>query len=148
LALWSELEERPVLPHRLHSLISVASLYIPRAWYPDKPFMYANHLTCHAFNVSPRFMIWGLTTSILDEAIANLSWLGVIAGPLLLGTFCAVADAARSPMLRITGFLACLLFMATNLPSFMPLFLVWSGGLLWERFGTSFTLAPGRMLSR
>jgi hypothetical protein len=41
--------------------------------------------------------------------------------------------------LRICGILICILSMATNFPSFMPLLLAWLAGLAFERFRGFFT---------
>jgi len=139
-AIHAELVGERILDPRWKSLAFAAGMYIPRTWWPDKPFAYAVYHTCYAMGAEPRLLQWAITTSILDEAIASFGWWGLLLGPLMLGLLCRIADMAQNTILRICGILICLLIMATNLPSFMPLFVAWLAGLAFEQFRGFFTL--------
>lgn len=140
MAIHAELVGERILDPRWKSLAFNGGMFVPRTWWPDKPYAYGVYQTCYALGVEPRLLQWAITTSILDEAIATCGWWGLLLGPLALGLFCRVADMAHNTILRICGILICLLMMATNLPSFMPLFMAWLAGLSFEQFRGFFTL--------
>lgn len=139
-AIHAELVGERILEPRWKSIAFAAGMYIPRTWWPDKPYAYGVYHTCYAMGIEPRLLQWAITTSILDEAIASCGWWGLLLGPLALGLLCRIADLAQNTILRICGILICLLIMATNLPSFMPLFVAWLAGLGFEQFRGFFTL--------
>ena len=145
--IYAELHGDAIIGARGKSLAFYAGIYIPRSMWPDKPFTYSSYFTSYALGLRPSLMPWGLTTSIFDEAIANFGWMGLLLGPLVIGGLCRVADGNRNSLFRTMGILVCLLFMAVQLSAFMPLFLLWVGGSIWERSRGFLTLKP-RLLHR
>lgn len=141
-AIYAELRGDSIIGARGKSLAFYAGMYVPRSMWPDKPFTYASYFTCYALGIRPTLMPWGLTTSILDESIANFGWIGLLLGPLMLGCLCRIADSNRNSLFRTMGILVCMLFMAVQLPAFMPLFLLWVAGSAWERFRGFLSLRP------
>jgi len=118
-------EEMRILEYRGQSFLFHLTTLVPRDICPDKPLPYAQYLTSAIFYAYPRFWGWGMTTSILEECIANVGWLGMLLAPLFLAIFCRIGDASNSSLTRLlTPLLACLL-LAVELTSFYPLFLLW-----------------------
>jgi len=100
MAIHAELRGTPILEWRGQSFVSMATLPVPRSIWESKPWPYAVYATCHALGVNPpRSLGWGLTTSILEEVIANTGWIGLLLGPISLIMLCAMVD--RHPMLFV-----------------------------------------------
>jgi hypothetical protein len=76
--------------------------------------------------VPPRSLGWGMTTSWLDEAIANFGWLGLLVGPLVLSAMCRFGDAFVWPPLNVLTILVVVLMLAVQLSAFLGLFALWA----------------------
>jgi hypothetical protein len=134
LALFSELnpERPPVLEYRGQSLLFLLTMYVPRDFWPEKPLPYAQYVTSAAIGAPAQMWGWGLTTSILDEAIANIGLLGILLGPLALVVICRLGDAARSQLVGLlTGPIACAL-LVVEVPAFGAVFVAWAAAVAWE----------------
>ena len=121
-------EELRVLEYPGQSFLFHATFFVPRAIWNDKPWPYATYFTSTALEIYPaRPLGWGMTTSWLEEPIANLGWAGLILAPLSLALFCRSGDAANwAPMTMLTSLLAVLLMMV-EMTAFMALFALWFG---------------------
>ena len=75
--------------------------------------------------IEPRFIGWGITTSWLDECIANLGWPGVLIGPLVLGLMCRFGHRARDPQSDAATVIVTVLFLTVQAGAFLPVILVW-----------------------
>ncbi|MBN1587261.1 MAG: hypothetical protein JW937_07515 [Candidatus Omnitrophica bacterium] len=127
MTLFAELnpEVMRILEYRGQSLVFLVVSYVPRKLWPEKPLPYAQYFTSALFLSSPRMWGWGMTTSWLEEAIANFSWLGMLLGPLCIALVCRAGDASGSVLGRIlTPLVACLL-MLVHAIAFFPLLLLW-----------------------
>jgi hypothetical protein len=115
-----------ILEYRGQSFLFYCVFYVPRDFWPQKPYPYAVYSTsAMAMFSSPRQLGWGMTSSLLDEAIANLSWAGMLAGPLALSLVCRLGEACRNSLVSaLTALIACL-FLAVHLNAFMVMFLLW-----------------------
>jgi hypothetical protein len=136
MVLFAELnpDKLQVLEYRGQSLAFYAVMAVPRAVWPEKPWPYAVYFTSAMTGVEPGRLYWGMTTSILDEAIANLSWWGMLIGPLLLALICRLGATSRSLIGRLLTPLIVSLFLTVHLAAFWPLFLLWAMVLLKARF--------------
>ena len=74
-----------------------------------------------------------MTTSWLDEAIANFSWLGMLLGPLVPGLVCAIGDRRRSSGARSLTLLVASLLLTVNLVAFMSIAVLWVGAMALSR---------------
>jgi hypothetical protein len=141
LAIFAELHPQiiRILEYRGQSFLFYSVFYVPRDFWPQKPYPYAVYSTSAiAMFDSPRQLGWGLTTSILEEAIANLSWAGMLAGPLVVSLVCRLGEACRNSLISaFTALIACL-FLSVHLNAFMVMFLLWAmtvGGFhAWQWF--------------
>lgn len=118
-------EQMRILEFRGQSLLFSLTAYIPRSWWVGKPLPYAQYFTSALFLSPPQFWGWGMTTSWLEEAIANFGWFGIVIGPLLPALICRISDSGRSVFMQILGTLNATLLLAVELVAFMPLFLIW-----------------------
>jgi hypothetical protein len=108
--------------------------FVPRSMWANKPWPYAQYLTAAMlFRNSPEYIGWGMTTSWLEEAIANFSWAGVLIGPLLLSLVCRLSDQSSNRSTQAVGILVGVLLLAVQLSAFMLLALLWSGMVMKER---------------
>jgi hypothetical protein len=138
LAIFAELHPQiiRILEYRGQSFLFYGVFYVPRDFWPQKPYPYAVYSTSAiAMFDSPRQIGWGLTTSILEEAVANLSWAGMLAGPLVVSLVCRLGEACRNSLISaFTALIACL-FLSVHLNAFMVMFLLWamtvSGFHIW-----------------
>jgi hypothetical protein len=136
-------EEFQILPARGYSVLFNLATYVPRSLWPEKPYPYAIYLTSAVFNIFPaRPLGWGLTTSWLEEAIANFSWLGLLIGPMVPVLICRWSNASKNSMTTILGALVAVLFIVVQLSAFTPLFLVWLAIMLIARIQARKTPPP------
>jgi hypothetical protein len=139
MAIYAELHpERPILQYRCQSCVFYPTLFIPRSAWPDKPVNYAIYISQAAIEKASLFGFegWVLTTSILDEAIANFSWLGIIIGPLIVCLVCRMGDACENAFISALTNLNATLFLVIDLSAFWPLFLLWLIGVFTLRLTT------------
>lgn len=127
MAIFAELypQELQILEYRGQSIFFYFTMYIPRQSWPEKPMPYRHYVTSAAFMIPPKLWTWGLTTSFLEEAIANFSWFGMILGPSLISIICRVGDSRSNPLISPLTVLIAILFLAVDLSAFSPLFLIW-----------------------
>lgn len=118
-------DELQVLEYRGQSLLFDVAFFIPRRAWPGKPYPYAVYATSAMFDLPPRDMGWGITTSWLEEAIANFGWLGMLLGPLVPALVCRIGDRQRSPFAGLLTVTVASLLLILQLIAFMPLFALW-----------------------
>jgi hypothetical protein len=87
--------EMQILDYRGQSLEIIATMWVPRRFWPNKPPSYSHFVTTAAMGIA-RDVGGGVTTTWLCEAIANFGWFGFLIGPLLILVVCRVGDAASS----------------------------------------------------
>jgi hypothetical protein len=128
LSIYSELhpEVGRILEYRLQSVLFYATIFIPRDLWPDKPWPYAVYSTAAAMKIPRQFIGWGVTTSCLEEAIANFGWLGMLVGPLTLALICGYGDTPGDPVLRLFTALVCCLALILQLAAWYVLALCWA----------------------
>jgi hypothetical protein len=114
-----------ILEFRGQSLLFDATLYIPRTFWPGKPLTYACYFTSAMIGSSPQDWGWGMTTSIFDEAIANGSWLGLIAATFFIGFLCRVGDSCSDVIVFLLTAIVASLLLTVEIVAFAPLFLLW-----------------------
>ncbi|MGD0598376.1 MAG: hypothetical protein ABR988_01055 [Terriglobales bacterium] len=114
-----------ILEFRGQSLIFYATAYIPRAMWPGKPLTYACYFTSAMLGSSPQDWGWGMTTSIFDEALANGSWLGLLAASLVIGVLCRIGDSCSNVLVFLLTAIVASLLLTVELVAFAPLVLLW-----------------------
>lgn len=114
-----------ILDYRGESLVFYSLFWVPRSMWPGKPFPYATYVTAAMMRAPVKDYRWGVTTSILDEAIANFGWLGLLVGPLVPARVCAIGDRRRSPFAAILTVTVASLFLVLHAAAFIPLILLW-----------------------
>lgn len=119
-------ERMKILEFRGQSLLFYLTMYIPRDAWPDKPFPYATYFTNAMLQIyPPRLLGWGMTTSWLEEAIANFSWAGFILGPLLPALICRIGDRRQNIFISCFTILISIRFLMVAFVAFAPLFWLW-----------------------
>lgn len=136
MAIYAELhpDTIQVLEYRGQSILFHLATYIPRAWWPGKPLPYAQYVTSALFLQPPRLWGWGMTTSWLEEAIANFSWLGFLIGPLTIALICRVGDRKHNILVFVLTSLVASLLLAVQLTAFVPIFLLWLVAVIWSGY--------------
>jgi hypothetical protein len=129
--LYAELhaDSPPILEYRMQSLLFDAAMLVPRTWWPEKPWPYAVYATAAAFRLPVRFLGWGVTTSWLEEAIANLGWFGLLAGPLLLAWICRIGESSKDTIARLLTILIGSLLLAVQAVAFAPVIAIWGAAV-------------------
>jgi hypothetical protein len=135
-ALYCEMtSNRRILSYRGESLVFDLTMVIPRSVWPQKPMPYSIYMAAAGLYTKPRFFGWSVTTSILDEAIANFSWLGLVIGPFVLTVICWIGDRADPLGKSLSVLIACML-LTMDAAGFAPLVLCWLLYLAWSRWST------------
>jgi len=132
MALYAELHPSrlQILEYRGESILFDLVFWAPRSMWPDKPYPYAVYFTPAMLGQKVSLLGWGMTTSILDEAVANASWFGLILGPLFMFWICKIGDSCKDGTVNLLTVLIASLFLAVQLPAFMVLFVAWLALLL------------------
>lgn len=119
-------ERMKILEFRGQSLLFYLSMYVPRDMWVEKPFPYATYVTSAMLQIyPPRLLGWGMTTSWLEEAIANFSWAGLLFGPLLPALICRAGDRRSNVFLSCLTVLVSIRFLMVALVAFAPFFWLW-----------------------
>jgi hypothetical protein len=136
LAMYCEITNaRQILSYRGESLVFYLTMAVPRSVWPEKPLPYSTYMAAAALNVKPRFFGWSVTTSILDEAITNFGWFGLLVGPLALTLICRIGDRSDPLGKSLSVLIACLL-LTVEITVFATLFLSWALYLVWSQWAT------------
>jgi hypothetical protein len=127
MALYAELEEvaSPILEYRGQSFLFDLLFFIPRSLWGDKPWPYYFYITSTALE-GPRInRSWGITTTLLSEAIANLGFAGLVVGPAFLIAIAMIGYSAENPFLTLFTCIICTLFLTIHLAGFTVLWSAW-----------------------
>ncbi|HVV87026.1 MAG TPA: hypothetical protein VHE35_28500 [Kofleriaceae bacterium] len=135
-----------ILDYRGESLVFYSLFFVPRSMWPGKPYPYAVYVTAAMMRAPLRDYRWGVTTSVLDEAIANFGWIGMLVGPLIPARVCAVGDRRRSPFVAILTVTIASLLIVLHAVAFIPLILLWIL-LVWRTRVSRATPAGTRVLA-
>ena len=128
LTLFSELhpDQMQILDHRGQSFLFYLTFPVPRDAWPAKPWPYATYFTSAALGLYPaRPLGWGMTTSWLEEVVANCGWFGLLLAPMTLVALCRFGDAIPWTAMRMLTALLAVLLLTVEPIAFMPLFLLW-----------------------
>ena len=118
-------KEIQVLEYRGQSILFDLTWFVPRSLWPSKPYPYAVYSTAAMFGIKPRDLGWGVTTSWLEEAIANVGWLGLLLGPAVPALVCRIGDRRRSPLGSLLTVCVGSLLLVLQLIPFLFIFLLW-----------------------
>lgn len=119
-------ETRPILDYAGQSILFDLTAFVPRTMWPEKPWPFAQYMTSAALGITRQNLGWGVTTSYLDEAIANFGFWGLLIGPAALALFCRIGDSCGDSMVSLlTSVIGCL-FLAVQLPAFMIPCIAWA----------------------
>jgi hypothetical protein len=126
LAIYAEFHpEKAILEYRGQSFFFYSTMYIPRKFWPEtKPWNYSIY---HTRAATEKLILdeWVMTTTILDEAIANFSWLGMLVAPLIVSLVCRIGDSCKNSFVSTLTNLNAILFITLEFGVFNPLFILW-----------------------
>ena len=133
-AIYCELHPRGVqiLNYRGQSVVGLATLFIPRSFYPDKPASYSRYASRAAMFHFPKGT-GGITTSVLDESIANFSWFGFLLGPLIVAWVCRIGDKSKQLHVRALTLLIVTCLQVVHVGPWAVAALLWVSLLVFER---------------
>lgn len=136
-------EKMRILEYRGQSILFHLTTPVPRALWPEKPLPYAQYFTSAMLFAKPQMWGWGMTTSWLEEAIANFSWLGMLLGPLLIIIICRVGDAAKSSFVRMLTPLIASLLLVVEATAIDPMLVAWLSFLILDKWRWKIHLKRG-----
>ena len=144
-AIFAELHpEAPrILAYRGQSLLFDLAVLVPRSLWPQKPLPYASYATSAMLGIPSTELGWGVTTSWLDEAIANAGWLGFLLGPLVPGLVCAIGDRRGGQVSRMLTVVVATLLLTVNRVAFLVLAAAWVVSLVMPAPGPRGDLRTG-----
>ncbi len=118
-------EKGKILEYIGQSFLFDITMYIPREFWTDKPWPYAVYMTAAIVGVPPDYIGWGMTTSILEEAISNFSWFGMLVGPLLISFICRLGESCDHELIYLLTVLIASLFLVLQLAAFAHMVFLW-----------------------
>jgi oligosaccharide repeat unit polymerase len=134
-AIYCELhpEQPSILQYRGESILFDLVSFVPRSLWPDKPWPYAVYATAADLGIQPESLGWGITTSWLDEAIANFGWIGMAIGPLSLAFVCRLGDSRRTKVTQFLTIAVSCLMLAVQFSAFEILGIAWVLAVMWSK---------------
>lgn len=124
---------RSILDYRGQSLVFLAGAAVPRAVWPSKPFPYPVYSTSRALGIDTREIGWGITTSWLEEAVANFSWLGFLIGPAVPALVCNLGDRRGTAASSLLTVVVASLLLTVHIGAFLPVVALWLVSLTERR---------------
>ena len=121
-----------ILDYPGQSFVIYATIAVPRSVWEGKPPNYADMHTSAALMARDPQRAWSLTTSWLDEMIANFGVLGMVLGPASLGILCRVGDSQGPGILQLLTMFFGSLLLAVHLAAIAPVVLLWLAALLFS----------------
>ncbi|MGA4516276.1 hypothetical protein ACPA0F_03255 [Solibacillus silvestris] len=89
-------EGNPIQEYRLQGLIGSVFMYFPRILWEEKPYQHYRYLTAKLVGGDPATIHFGMTPSIIEQAIADFGNFGYPICVLFLLLFCRYADKQKS----------------------------------------------------
>jgi hypothetical protein len=126
-------DEMRILNYRGESLVIYSTIPIPRLLWKDKPLSYGTNMACESMYIPKDYIGWCMTTSVLEEPIANFSWLGMLIGPLIVSVVCRLGDSCRDGLIGAITAIVALLLMTVHLSAFAPVAIIWAAMVTWRR---------------
>lgn len=110
------LNDNYVLPYKGASYQFLATFYIPRELWPDKPYPYAVYFTNSAFgDFGGTYLYgWGLTTSFIMEAISNFGVFGLAFFPLFYIIAIHRVEKLKNIFLKIIAYVILMLLLVLH----------------------------------
>ncbi|WP_201532934.1 hypothetical protein [Psychrobacter ciconiae] len=110
------LNDSYVLPYKGASYLFLASFFIPRSLWPDKPYPYAVYFTNSAFgDFGGSYLYgWGLTTSFVMEAISNFGVFGLVFFPIFYIIIIHRVEKLENMFLKIIAYLILMLLLVLH----------------------------------
>lgn len=130
MALYAELNPHlmKILPNRGDSFLFITTFFIPRDYWENKPYPYAQYFTSAMFYQEPKLWGWGMTTSIYDEIVANISFWGLLIMQPLIFLFFKSVMRSNSNNFKIFSIFLFLILMVVQMVAFMFAYIIW---FLW-----------------
>ena len=134
LVIFAELypERIRILDYRGQSAVIIATVWYPRPFWPSKPESFGTHVTTAAMH-GPSPGGGSTTTSVLAEAIANLSWFGWLIGPLILSLVCRIGDSCNDEIIFALTLLIIVFLQTVHIAPWAVVAFVWSILVFWKK---------------
>lgn len=113
-----------ILQYPGQSLLSTFFVFVPRFLWTTKPFQHFQYLTSSILGLPVSLLPAGTTPSWWDMCIANLSYFGLMAGPLLLVGLVALADKAKTVSIRGTLLVLLVALLTQSIDAYISLVLL------------------------
>lgn len=89
----AELTTSRIVPYRNAGYEFSFVFFVPRIWYPDKPWPTSVYFTNRFFDVDDdKYMGWGLGVGFQEEALANMGYVGWGLACISMGLLCGWVD--------------------------------------------------------
>lgn len=130
MAIYAELNPHliKILPNRGESFIFTTTFFIPRNYWENKPYPYAQYFTSAMLYHEPKLWGWGMTTSVYDEFVANIGLFGLIVIQFLVLIFFKLVMRVSSNSFKIYSIFLFLILMMVQVIAFMFAYFIW---FLW-----------------
>lgn len=106
------------------SFLSTFLVFVPRFLWAAKPYQHFQYLTSSILNLPIPLLPAGTTPSWWEMCIANFSYLGLIAAPLLLVGFIALADKAKAVSIRGTLLILLVALLTQSVDAYISLIIL------------------------
>ena len=136
MAIYAELypDKLEILDYPFQSFLFTATMYVPREWWSDKPWPYAVYATSALLQIPSQYVGWSMTTGILDETIANVGWLGLLLGPLIISWIARMGDRNQTTIIQLLTVIVGSLMLVLQIAAFISIFLLWLVLVGWQVF--------------
>ena len=89
-------KNKPILSYRFQSIISLFLFFVPRVFWPSKPYPHYMYLTSHLLNLSIFKLPAGTTPSWYEMCLCNFGLFGFFICVISLPLICKIVDNSKS----------------------------------------------------
>ena len=119
-------EEYRILDYWGQSYLFNILFYIPRSFWPNKPYPYDIYVTAAALGYPPGTILsWNFQTSIFGEALSNLGWYGIPFILILINKFIKVSERSRNPIINILCLFIIMFSFMNHFGTWRNYFIIW-----------------------
>ena len=111
------------------------SFYIPRTWWIDKPYPFDIYVTSSVLNLPPDTVLpWSFQTSLFGEALANLSWLGIVFTLVIIHQFIRISERTENPVIILLCIFIIVRSFMNHFGSYSLFIIIWIILMIYNKF--------------
>ena len=119
-------EEYKILDFWGQSYLYNLLFYVPRQWWPNKPYPYDIYVTSSALGYpSGTVLPWNFQTSFFGEALSNLGWFGIPFSIMIINKFVRISERSNNSLIFILCIFIIMFSFMNHFGSYKNYLIIW-----------------------